>query len=714
MINRKWNHLAVMILLFFSISLTVQSIQFETDEIESTDLNPIAKITPQQTNASWTVMTWINADSEGEHDAMDALQELELGFVPNNDINVVSFIDRNRGLDTSNGDWTGGKYFEVQSDDDTRIISSIEVMDLGEVNQGNPATLRNFVTWAQTNYPAENYALTYIGHGIGIGGMSYDADNNYDALSVDEVRVAMDGLHVDIFVLDGCAMGTIEVAYEWRSFTDLLLISEEIVQKDGMDYEYAISELQKDPNISPKDFGRIWIDSAVLPIQYPLTLTRTLLNTSTLPNLVESVSNFSSSLLDLNSSEIAIVSTLRRNITLIETFMTDLYYFADLVYGSTLENQTLKSAAFKLMLAFNDTIIHAYQGPNDPQVRGLSIYFPTDSQAQTWFPTYITASPDYEFNKMDFLTDTLWNEFLTYYLNEAPILVSPPIAHILIELEQNYEIINPVKNEIKYYSLIITRRGIYNFSLDVLQGDVQLWISAMPSTSTVLAGQVFSYAQNPDQKSYEQVVHWLETGIYQMEIFCLQDACSSNLTVSKQDAKPLDLDEVVSEDFPPRRGGAGPAIQTIHHYYEVELEACIYDISVVASDHALLGVTLWTNTHGITLSNFRGNEGQDYHNLLNRSETSTVMIEIFPHAWSGSFSLSISKGVCESVTTTTLPTTATTTTSPTMTTSPSTTIPSTNQSSEDSSSVSIFGFSFGAFIIIVNIRKRITIPSIGP
>ena len=115
--------------------------------------------------AKWTVMVYMSGDNNLEDYIVKDL-ELELaalGSTPN--VQVTALADRGPGYDNSRGDWQTTKLFHPTQG--MVADAAHQVADWGERNMGDPATLRDFVTWSKTNYPADHYALYFWGHGWG-------------------------------------------------------------------------------------------------------------------------------------------------------------------------------------------------------------------------------------------------------------------------------------------------------------------------------------------------------------------------------------------------------------------------------------------------------------------------------------------------------------------------------------------------------------------
>ena len=85
--------------------------------------------------------------------------------------NVVVQMDRIPGGDSSNGDWTTARRYEVRYDTHPNSFATyginVDYWELGELNMGHPDTLSDFVEWAKLDYPADHFSLVLFNHGGG-------------------------------------------------------------------------------------------------------------------------------------------------------------------------------------------------------------------------------------------------------------------------------------------------------------------------------------------------------------------------------------------------------------------------------------------------------------------------------------------------------------------------------------------------------------------
>lgn len=182
-------------------------------------------------------------DNDLEGDMRELFNQFELALVRNPDLRIAVLWD---------GDGDGDSaYYLVQPDDRLSVWASytdgINRFPLGEVNTGDPNTLIDFASWAQAEFPANVKMLSLVGHGGGwapdlhpgqpkgrraqepIGGMLWD-DHPGSTLATRPMAEALKWINLaytfDVIYLDGCLMGTIEVASEIAPYTQYLVAHE--------------------------------------------------------------------------------------------------------------------------------------------------------------------------------------------------------------------------------------------------------------------------------------------------------------------------------------------------------------------------------------------------------------------------------------------------------------------------------------------------------
>ena len=114
------------------------------------------KAAPAKANASWTIMVYLAGDNN--LDGAGATDLMEMKKVGSSAaINVVAQFDRSGNKGTTK------RYMLRKS---TTLQADV-VGDLGETNTGDPAVLKDFLTWGIKTYPAQHYLAVLWNHGAG-------------------------------------------------------------------------------------------------------------------------------------------------------------------------------------------------------------------------------------------------------------------------------------------------------------------------------------------------------------------------------------------------------------------------------------------------------------------------------------------------------------------------------------------------------------------
>jgi len=394
--------------------------------------------------ASWTFMVYLDGDNNLEGAAIDDLNEMEM-VGSSKGVNIIVQFDRIGGYDSSNGDWTGTRRYYVTQDNDTSIIHSSLVEDLGEVNMGDPDELANFVNWAIQNYPADNYALILWNHGSGwkleagepnyipweerdiapkhpikkkerIKGVIYD-DTSSDHLTIQEVEYSLSksyndtGKNMSIVGFDACLMQMIEVSYQIIDYSDFVVGSEETEPWDGWPYDPILMNLTANSTMSPYQLSKTIVTEYIESYGESSSGTQSAVNQSRMNELISAVDNFA---LALNSSVDPYkidISLARDNTESYCPDYIDLYHFAENI-NSTIPNATVKAAAQAVMNNITDIVVAEEHGSGHPNSHGLTIYFPKSDD------DYLSS-----YNQTKFANDTAWDEFLYHYYTYVPPLV---------------------------------------------------------------------------------------------------------------------------------------------------------------------------------------------------------------------------------------------------------------------------------------------------
>ncbi len=205
----------------------------------------------QASSANWTVLVYLDGDNDLEEYAFIDLNAMEL-VGSTADVRIIVLVDFWSGTDAP---YSGSRCYEITFDDNMNSINSLILTTPlpSEPNMGDSVTLRDFICFGQAYAPAEHYLLVLWDHGTGYLGLCSD-DTSDDYLTIRELEQALADPTVqplDIVAFDACLMGQLEVGYELRDVTELLVFSEEGIPLNGFPYDDILLNLTTFPETNP-------------------------------------------------------------------------------------------------------------------------------------------------------------------------------------------------------------------------------------------------------------------------------------------------------------------------------------------------------------------------------------------------------------------------------------------------------------------------------
>lgn len=267
MMNRRKGILRILryILLLSMIVLGLLTIVGTSEYLpgESTDNTATSTTSTTSDGTTWTYMVYIAGDNNLSQAAIGDINEMEQ-VGSSSQVNVVIQVDFSQHYtpDVPSNTMRG----KITQDNDTSTINS-SMEDMGSnVDMGLKATLTDFITWATTNYPANNYALVLWDHGAGWklsrrtggvvrGALQDETSGSFMTLPDLASAVNESGVHLDIINFDACLMAMYEVAYEFNGLTDYMVFSEEVEPGDGDPYDTILQDLVDNPNMTPSQLA---------------------------------------------------------------------------------------------------------------------------------------------------------------------------------------------------------------------------------------------------------------------------------------------------------------------------------------------------------------------------------------------------------------------------------------------------------------------------
>lgn len=195
----------------------------------------------------WTIMMYWDGDNSLEFTTGFCLSIWEQTLTSNDNVNIVAFVD----IASMNGAWV----YEI-ADGKNKTVATWP-----EQNSSDPMVLEKFILFAMDNYPAKKNMLVIQDHGYGWRGICQDETNGDTLMPIQGIAQALkdvrsiEGKPVDIVSCDACNMATMEVVYELRDSAPYFLASQSTVPFDGFPYRMFISDLVKNPSMTPKDLA---------------------------------------------------------------------------------------------------------------------------------------------------------------------------------------------------------------------------------------------------------------------------------------------------------------------------------------------------------------------------------------------------------------------------------------------------------------------------
>jgi hypothetical protein len=457
----SWRVLSILLIATMSVSLLTAcgDLSDYMDETagpsESTDASSgqVSDNNYQGEPGTWLVMIYQDGDDETlERDVFLDLNEAEI--VGSSDmVTIVSQLDRYADGFDGDGDWSTTKRFLVQQDSDLETITSEELADLGELNMSDPQTLEDFVTWAISTYPADNYALILSDHGMGWLGGWTDMDSGEGDMSLSEMDGALSNIvtttgigQFEFIGFDACLMAQLEAFSMLTPYAKYAAASEETEPTVGWAYAAFLGALVDNPAMSGGDLAKAVVDSYISE-DYRITnddarvsfveenyesgsdlsaeqvaedmsvdVTLTAVDLSQISALNEAMNQLAMVLTYVDQSSVAAARSYSQSYTSVfdkeipDSFI-DLGNFAELVSDET-GDSNVSSAAQQVTAVLQQAVLAEKHGDQKPGSTGISFYFPnselyTMTTDEEWISYTTTADR--------FAAASLWDDYLVFH-----------------------------------------------------------------------------------------------------------------------------------------------------------------------------------------------------------------------------------------------------------------------------------------------------------
>lgn len=375
-------------------------------------------------------MVYLDADNNLEDVGIENfLNMAQVGST--NDVDIVVLFDRSSSYDARYSDWSSTKRFHVEKDMTPDAANGV---DLGELNMADPATLTDFVKWADATYPADHYFLDIWDHGLGWQGVATDdTPQPNDRMTAVELGSALAdirtylGRPLDILANDACRM-TLEIMYQASPYVSYMVGSEKDEPAAGWPYNTVLGALTANPAMDAIQLGTALVDRYVQSYTYPNTssysVAMALVDSSMLAGVVSNLSDFVSA---VNYSLPYFVNSVVEARNESEHYegnqcsfpmQGDDYDLADVAAktGTMVESGRVISAATKLVGSIQNAVLHerhmnlanAINCVKARNATGLSLWYP-----------WSMGSRMKDYGELALSKDSLWDEHLRTYHNST-------------------------------------------------------------------------------------------------------------------------------------------------------------------------------------------------------------------------------------------------------------------------------------------------------
>jgi len=286
-----------------------------------------------------------------------------------------------------------------------------------EINMGDPATLKSFVSFASSKSPADHTLLIFWDHGSPRG-VAWDdhasATGGEDFLSHWEVIQGLAGYKVDVIGADECNVGQIEVAYQYATNmpTEYLVAAETYTGWRGFPYDWTLREIVNNPDMTPRQVANMMIEQTQLlldtaPYMGERINAHSAIDLGKIRALAAALKELTDILTPSMDDFAGIVAKSRGNAQYCyganAINLVDLRTFIATI-GSETSSKAVKDACDSVLAAFDAAVVAVHATSSlDGMIYGLGISFPDHS----WeLPSYYT---DYAFASQG------WLDFVTAY-----------------------------------------------------------------------------------------------------------------------------------------------------------------------------------------------------------------------------------------------------------------------------------------------------------
>ena len=357
----------------------------------------------------WGFYVYMAGDNTLYEEVTDDLNEMKM-IGSNENLEIVALTDQLLRNDSH-------AYHVIKHGVEETALSEINSTWENEIDMGEGDTLRDFMVWATTEYPAQRKILVIWNHGSGWKKVAEDQGSHLTVPeirnSIEEYREMTDDPPLTLIGFDACLMGMFEIAYELKDQAEMIHGSEAYEPLEGWTYNHLLYKL--DGQMTNSDLAHHVVNDYIESyrngsVYTSYSVTAAVVDTKKLENIWDNLENFSiqlSSVLPVYQDEVSYSRDETQRYDQNPDYR-DLYDLTIHIENRIPVSDTRKYAE-ELQNSINDAVMAEdhWQKPGKLPVdraHGLTIYFPTEG-----------AEAGYE----DLLTsDSKWSEFIQNFATE--------------------------------------------------------------------------------------------------------------------------------------------------------------------------------------------------------------------------------------------------------------------------------------------------------
>lgn len=207
---------------------------------------------------------------------------------------------------------------------------------------------------------------------------------------------------IDVLGMDACLMNMVEVGYQLRNSTAILVGSEEVEPGDGWPYDTFLAELVKKPQIKGDELAKLIVEHYIKSYMPGDPVTQSALKVNRLGDLLKALDQLAQALLSSRSDDVVMLALYRARQKVQSYDVPDYVDLADLCnkIKQFVANQPIIDACDAVLGALQNAVLaSAFGSQQVAGSHGVSIYYPQSDYS----PLY---------NRLDFAQKSKWDDFL--------------------------------------------------------------------------------------------------------------------------------------------------------------------------------------------------------------------------------------------------------------------------------------------------------------